>query len=91
MNETRVAKKINSFFCWLCVKGIRKQFCIVCDYVFKNINNMNEDLSNDAAEQGYGSKEYQIDGGNERDMQNAAYLKKRDRLPEELNLKTMEE
>jgi len=33
-----IGKKINSFFCWLCVKGIRKRFCIVCDYIRRNEN-----------------------------------------------------
>ncbi|MDR0502057.1 MAG: DUF1963 domain-containing protein [Treponema sp.] len=40
MNETKIAKKLNSFFCWLCVKGIRKQFCIVCDYTLEHINRL---------------------------------------------------
>ncbi|MCL2211494.1 MAG: DUF1963 domain-containing protein, partial [Treponema sp.] len=44
-----------------------------------------------AAEQGYGSKESQRDGDKKRAMQNAAYWKKRDRLLEELNLKTIKD
>jgi len=37
MTADRIAKKINSFLCWLCVKGIRQQFCIICDYATKLI------------------------------------------------------
>ena len=200
MNEEKIVKKINSFFCWLCVKGIRKQFCIVCDYAAKSINSTNTDLNTSgifadddavlfkiglcyylgdgvemdysqaffwfkkaaengnakaqlylgecydsgygvkqdrkqagqlflkaaqqglaeaqfrvtscfcgdfngfeynpaqykywkdkAAEQGYGSKESQRDSDKKRAMQNAAYWKKRDRLLEELNLKTIKD
>jgi len=190
-----VNDKFNSFFCWLCVKGIRKQFCIVCDYTQEHINRLTSAMNtggaaeqfemglcyylgdgveqdydaaflwfskaaeqnyakaqlylgecydsgygvkqdrkqagqlflkaaqqglaeaqfrvtscfmgtfngfeynperynywkDKAAEQGYGSKESQRDGDKKRAMQNAAYWKKRDRLLEELNLKTIKD
>jgi len=44
-----------------------------------------------AAEQGYGSKEYQRDCDKRHAMQNAAYLKKSKRILDELNLRTIED
>ncbi|MCL2187040.1 MAG: DUF1963 domain-containing protein, partial [Treponema sp.] len=46
---------------------------------------------NKAAEQGYGSKEYERDCDKRHAMQNAAYLKKSKKILDELNLRTIED
>jgi len=62
MTADRIAKKINSFLCWLCVKGIRKRYCIICDYVAESVNKMDADLNTAEGQFETGLRYYLGDG-----------------------------
>ena len=38
---------MNKFLCWLCVKGIQKKYCIVCNYTMDSINELAASLEAD--------------------------------------------
>jgi len=38
---------MNKFLCWLCVKGIQKKYCIVCNYTMDSINELAASLETD--------------------------------------------
>ncbi|MCL2181003.1 MAG: hypothetical protein FWB83_07735, partial [Treponema sp.] len=67
----KMADKFNSFMCWLCVRGIRKQFCIVCHYVTGRFNGLNEDLNTAAARQFETGLQYYLGDDIEQDYKKA--------------------
>ena len=73
MTITKIAEKLNLFLCWLCAKGIRMQFCIVCNYAAKSINRINAASNTAAAEQFETGLRYYLGDGVEQDY-DAAFL-----------------
>jgi len=79
MADNKSGKIINSFLCFLCVKGIRKQYCIVCDYATANIKstaisastNANGNADDSAAEDFKTGLRYYLGDGVDQDYEKA--------------------